>query len=233
MALMVVALTAVASAQSGQAVPGGGHPTEEPDAFDVVSIKLSPVVHGRPEAPKIRMNPTSFYGTDAPVTRLVMEAYGVKPYQIIGQPEWALEENYDVQAKTAEPVSPEKMRSLLGALLAGRFKLRFHTETREMAGYNLVVGKGGPKMNSGGTGMDLVASVVSNILRTKVVDQTGLEGKYSFSLLPTGALGDAPSDMSLLEKIAASLHAMGLRLVAAKVSVGFIVVEHVERPELP
>jgi uncharacterized protein (TIGR03435 family) len=249
---MVAAMTAVVPAQSRQAVldTGVAPPMEGPNAFDVVSIKRSPA-EPRFRVPKIQINPTAFYGTDTPVYRLVMEACGVRPYQILGIPEWVVEEKYDVQARTAVPVSPEKMRSLLGALLADRFKLRFHRETREMAGYNLVVGKGGPKLDIPGGAdasgrevstldhrpgtleMDLLASIVSNMLRTKVVNQTGLKGEYMFWFLPPGAPGIAPPDdgEGPLGNIQASLEVAGLRLVAAKVSVELIVVEHVERPQ--
>jgi uncharacterized protein (TIGR03435 family) len=260
--LMVMALCALAPAQNRQAVPATGAtaPTEGPDAFDVISIKRAPPgPFGWPMPAQIQKNPTSLYCRSADVLRLVMEAYNVQAYQISGVPLWgdlnvgmANTETWDIQAKTAEPMSPEKMRSLLVALLADKYKLRIRRETREMAGYNLVVDKGGLKLNRpeptetssdgaprpGRYDMDGIARLSSNMLHTTVVNQTGLAGEYMFSpFAPPARPGALPKEPaaapgSPLERWDWVLAAGGLRLVPAKVPAEIIVVEHVERPEL-
>jgi uncharacterized protein (TIGR03435 family) len=259
---IVMALCALAPAQNRQAVPATGAtaPTEGPDAFDVISIKRSPLAPwGWPMPAQIQMNPTSLYCRSVDVLRLVKEAYNIQAYQVSGVPVWgdlnvgmANTETWDIQAKTAEPVSPEKMRSLLRTLLADRYKLRIRRETREMAGYNLVVDKGGLKLNrpeptetsSGGAlrpgryDMDGIARLSSNMLHTTVVNQTGLEGEYMFSpFAPPPRPGALPKEPDAapggpLEHWDAVLAAGGLRLVSAKVPAEVIVIEHVERPEL-
>jgi hypothetical protein len=241
--LMVMALCALVPAQNRQAVPATGAtaPTEGPDAFDVVSLKASPqqaftpgisTCAGMFRVPKIERNPTSFYGSCVAVIDLMIQAYNVRPFQILGLPKWAQDVGYDVQAKTAEPVSPEKMRSLVAALLAEKFKLWIGRETKEMAGYNLVVGKGGPKMAPGGIGdMDLLANIVSTGLHTKVANQTGLEGRYRLPIPTPPAPGDnSPRPSGPLEFWDTALASAGLRLVPAKMPVEFILVEGVEPP---
>jgi uncharacterized protein (TIGR03435 family) len=67
---------------------------------------------------------------------------------IIGAPDWTDRDAFDIQAKadTSIPSSPEQMRLTIQSLLADRFQLKAHWETREMATYNLVAAKGGIKL---------------------------------------------------------------------------------------
>ena len=73
-------------------------------------------------------------------------AYDVKDYQIIG-PDWAATEHYDIVAKRPAGDSGESaLRGMVASLLADRFKLVMHRETRDLQAYALVVGKGGLKI---------------------------------------------------------------------------------------
>jgi uncharacterized protein (TIGR03435 family) len=76
---------------------------------------------------------------------LIQEAYRLKPYQISG-PGWMTSERFDVLAKMPEGASREQVPEMLQALLAERFKLAVHRETKEHAMYALLVGKSGPKL---------------------------------------------------------------------------------------
>jgi uncharacterized protein (TIGR03435 family) len=76
---------------------------------------------------------------------LVRVAYRVKPYQISG-PDWMASERFDVLAKLPEGAHSEQVPEMLQALLAERFKLTVHRESKEHAVYALVVGKNGPKL---------------------------------------------------------------------------------------
>ncbi len=78
---------------------------------------------------------------------LVGLAYKVKSYQISG-PDWmgAMNERFDVLAKMPEGATKEQVPEMLQALLAERFKLAIHHDTKELSVYALVVGKGGPKL---------------------------------------------------------------------------------------
>lgn len=78
---------------------------------------------------------------------LIRIAYSVKTYQIVG-PEWLKGQRWNVVAKMPEGASPDQAPQMLQALLADRFKLAVHRETKEHAVYALVVGKNGPKMKA-------------------------------------------------------------------------------------
>jgi uncharacterized protein (TIGR03435 family) len=79
------------------------------------------------------------------LAELIRVAYRVKPYQISG-PDWMASERFDVLAKLPEGASREQVPEMLQALLAERFKLTMHRESKEHAVYALVVGKNGPKL---------------------------------------------------------------------------------------
>jgi uncharacterized protein (TIGR03435 family) len=81
-----------------------------------------------------------------PLSVLTRLAYNVKDFQVIGLPGWASVEGYDISAKASGPASFEQMRPMLQALLAERFHLSFHSETKELPIYELELAKGGAKV---------------------------------------------------------------------------------------
>jgi uncharacterized protein (TIGR03435 family) len=76
---------------------------------------------------------------------LIVEAYKIKPFQLTG-PDWMKQERFDVLAKLPDGASKDQVPEMLQALLAERFKLSIHRDTKEQAVYALVVGKNGLKM---------------------------------------------------------------------------------------
>jgi uncharacterized protein (TIGR03435 family) len=76
---------------------------------------------------------------------LIRFAYNVKRYQVSG-PDWMNELRFDVLATLPEGATPEQAPQMMQALLAERFKLAVHRESKEHAVFALVVGKGGVKM---------------------------------------------------------------------------------------
>jgi uncharacterized protein (TIGR03435 family) len=74
-----------------------------------------------------------------------MNAYNVKGYQITG-PKWLDSERFDIVAKVPKGATKEEARVMLQNLLAERFKLSLHRETKELPVYGLVVGKNGSKL---------------------------------------------------------------------------------------
>lgn len=132
---------------------------ERRPAFEVASIKLhSDARPGEgvagfqniPGSPRMDMVGVTF--------KMLMEyAYAVKNFQIIGGPDWITTERYDIQAKAEDgsvPVStrmrelntPNPMALRTQSLLDDRFQLRMHREIREFAVYELVVARGGSKL---------------------------------------------------------------------------------------
>jgi uncharacterized protein (TIGR03435 family) len=79
------------------------------------------------------------------VKDLLTIAYGVKDFQISGPP-WLAEERFDIQATMPPQTTKEQFHIMLQNLLAERFKVTIHRETKELPMYSMVVAKNGPKM---------------------------------------------------------------------------------------
>jgi uncharacterized protein (TIGR03435 family) len=110
--------------------------------FEVVSIKPS-----NPDAAGTNLPPVGgrYTASSVSLRTLVQIAYEVSDSQIDGGPEWQTSRRFDIQAKAATPIAGlEAMLPMLKTLLADRFQLKVHTETREMPIYTLVTsGKNG------------------------------------------------------------------------------------------
>jgi uncharacterized protein (TIGR03435 family) len=80
---------------------------------------------------------------------LVMAAYQKQPFEIVGGPEWQNADKFDINAKSAE-ASPttDQLFGMLQTLLADRFKLKLHTETREVPIYALVLARADRKFGA-------------------------------------------------------------------------------------
>jgi uncharacterized protein (TIGR03435 family) len=76
---------------------------------------------------------------------LLMSAYDMKNFQISG-PAWLDTERFDINATMPPETTKEQFHVMLQNLLAERFKLTLHRETKELPMYSLTVAKGGPKM---------------------------------------------------------------------------------------
>jgi uncharacterized protein (TIGR03435 family) len=89
-------------------------------------------------------------GTNVPAAALIRFAYNLPDFQITGGPGWLVSERFDVEAKAEGDPSVDQKRTMLRTLLAERFKLVTHTETRELPIYALMMarsdGKPGPQL---------------------------------------------------------------------------------------
>lgn len=118
--------------------------------FEVASVKPA-----EPQTPGRMMvgmrggpgTPDPGQATFSNVTQRVLlaRAYGVQDYQISG-PGWLDSERYDIVAKVPKGATKEQFMVMLQNLLAERFKLTLHHETKELPLYALVVAKNGPKL---------------------------------------------------------------------------------------
>ena len=182
--------------------------------FEVASIK--------PADPDLRSHFSGarngeFIATDATLKQLVGFAYDLREHQISGGPKWLDSDRYSVEGKpdsaTPIPRGPagiQVMRAMLQQLLAERFKLAVHRETKEEQVYELVVARGGSKLKEadttragpkgiGSTGpgrlqgmaasMDILTQDLAQALSRSVIDKTGLTGRYDFTLQYTPELG--------------------------------------------
>jgi uncharacterized protein (TIGR03435 family) len=115
--------------------------------FEVASVKRNTSnVHtgyGRPAGGR-------FSATNTSLKALVALAYKLPSYEVFGAPGWVESDRYDIDAHAAEASIPdERFRLMLQALLADRFKLAAHTETRDEPIYELTIAKGGMKTQEG------------------------------------------------------------------------------------
>jgi uncharacterized protein (TIGR03435 family) len=117
--------------------------TPPPPAFDAASVKPS-----QPGARGVSVIPArgGLRTENAPVASLIETAYRVHPFQVTGGPAWIHADGFDINARTASTVTTAQIRPMLQTLLAERFKLRFHRETRDLPAYRLIVAKNGPKL---------------------------------------------------------------------------------------
>ena len=139
-------------AQSSPAAPSpGGVTGAASPAFEVASVKPN---KSGDQRVMIQMPPTGRYtATNIALRMLLRQAYDVQDFQIVGGPNWLASDRFDIVAKPPDGMTgPEQIRPMLRALLADRFKLVAHNETREMPIYSLVVaradGKLGPKLSA-------------------------------------------------------------------------------------
>jgi uncharacterized protein (TIGR03435 family) len=180
-------------------------------------------------------------------------AYHVLDYQVSG-PDWIGFQRYDIAAKAAEPVTEDQLRQMLQTLLAERFKVALHRQTKELPAYVLVVGKNGPKVHKSTTEgessiqpdrarmtvavqrtpISQLVEVLATVLRAPVLDETGLRGNYDITVnlakyIPTDRLaGDPPLDPFAL--IMTGLQEeLGLKLESRKVQLELVVVDRAEK----
>jgi len=192
-----VCLIVFACQSFGQSAPAA-------PAFDVASVRVSQI--GKAGGPgsrrqNIQFSPDSVTMRNVSFRSCIQWAYHVMDYQITG-PDWLAGERYDITAKSAAAVPEDQLRQMLQTLLADRFQLTLHRQTKELPAYVLLVAKGGPKFKESETEgepsvdpqlnrmavviqrtpLSQLVDVLSNILRAPVLDETGLKGKYDVTL---------------------------------------------------
>jgi uncharacterized protein (TIGR03435 family) len=234
----------------------GCHAQQE---FEVASIKPNTSMGSN-----ISINRTPGNGlsaTNVTLRSLITFAYDIRDHQLIGGPAWLDKDRYDVVAKpprpaegAAEPTGFQEVflliRTRVQALLADRFKLVVHTETREMPVYALVVGKNGPHLEvskgenmqiTGSTGVlrcknipmkDFAERALANRMGRTVLDKTGLTGAYDFEIKYAEDRGAAATaDVSGPDFLTAMQEQLGLKLEQQKGPVPVIVVDRAEKAD--
>ena len=109
-----------------------------PTAFDVSSVK--PSKEGGPSS--VRITPGGMLTvTNNNLRNIIRNAWNITNDQITGGPEWLDSERFDITAKASAPFKQEEARAMLQGLLAERFALKTHMETRELPVYLLVLAR--------------------------------------------------------------------------------------------
>jgi uncharacterized protein (TIGR03435 family) len=184
--------------------------------------------------------------TNVSLGRLIQRAYGVKSYQLTG-PDWMDTVKFDIVAKYPAGASKDQRPPMLRTLLAERFHLAIHLESKEMPAYALVVAKGGPKLQAAeplghssdsrgrfddqGVSMAVLADRLASQLEHPVVDKTALTGAYNLKLEWTADdrqadKGDPATGPSIF---AALQEQLGLKLQTEKLPIEIVIVDHVDR----
>jgi len=142
--------TAAAAAQSTsvQSLPSGTPTADKTLVFEAASIKANT---SGGDGVRFGFQPGGrFNGVNVSLQTLVRNAFRLQPFQMIGGPSWFATDRFDIVAKAADNATPVDMIEMVKALMADRFKLKFHFETRELSIYELVLaradGKLGPQL---------------------------------------------------------------------------------------
>jgi uncharacterized protein (TIGR03435 family) len=236
-------LSAAIAAGSMGAQPA---PRAIPNHFDVASIKSNQT--GSESRRATTVPGGVFTATNVSLKLLISRAYGVPEAQIEGGPGWLDTEKYDVTAKADTPLemTRDEARPCLQALLAERFHLAIHHQTKQGSVFSLVVGRNGarlkPHTGAGGSGiaassdrgkvtivgtntaMAKLAEYLSGQAGRPVLDHTGLNGAYDFAVEWAAEGTDGPSPFTALQE------QLGLKVEAGKGPIDTIVVDHAERP---
>jgi uncharacterized protein (TIGR03435 family) len=226
--------------------------------FEVASIKAAkPGGNGT----SLLTNPAGqFTAENATLRTIITFAFGVRGFQLSGGPSWLDSDRFDIVAKPEAGSNPAQLRQMVQSLLADRFKLKFHRETKEMQVVALEVGKNGPKLKptkpeddaarpnrgfQGGAGeltalgadMTSLATRLSAIVGRPVIDRTALTGRFDFTLQWTP---DSPAHMKSPDEpvanseqgpsIFTAVQQLGLKLENQKAPVEIIVIDAVEKP---
>jgi uncharacterized protein (TIGR03435 family) len=220
-------------------------------AFEVATIKpTGPSTDGHTH---INYPPGDRFSTsNITLLALMQWAYDMPEKQILDGPSWLGSTRFDIQA-TADTgqikgLTGEQDRDLkrrmVQALFADRFQLKLHRETRALPAYDLVVAKGGLKLqpsksngktigigrthfNGEGLTMTSIAEELSKITGRVVVDKTNLADRYDLKL--EWSADDAPAaDNSAPSLFTAIQEQLGLKLEPAKEPVPVLVIDHVE-----
>ncbi len=236
---------------------------DAPMTFEVATIKPSdPARAGI--GPGVTMRPPDVVTFNTTLGYLIGFAYDMHARQIVGGLPWIESEKFDIvgRPQAAGVPSLPQFRALLRNLIEERFQLKTHREKRNLPAYALVVGSNGPKMSrnetnpngppgAGGKGLgvmvfsnatmgDFATVMQGNIVDRPVVDRTGLQGRFDFTLSWTPdesqyrqagiQVPPAPADAKLPGLFTAIEEQIGLRLESVTAPVEVIVIDGAEKP---
>jgi uncharacterized protein (TIGR03435 family) len=240
---------------------GAGEDVTKGRGFEVASI--TPCKPGTPEPPGEHMGmvqfvyPGGMFRANATTLKFLLEwAYGIQPSQHTGGPSWMETDRYDIVAKAEGNATDAEMRLMMQRLLAERFKLKLHRESKETPVYVIGLGKTAPKLlppkpeetralrvvpqtgpDQKVTSYHVIATryslqqltdVFARQIGRVIVNQTGLEGDFDFTLdLTPDENRPSPLEPTLL--MTAMREQLGLTLRSEKTHVDVLVIDSAEK----
>lgn len=241
---------------TGPRQPPPMDPAADP-SFEVATIKPSKPGGGL----MVTLRARQFKASNCSAKELIKFAYNVRGRQVDGGPGWIEDDKFDVLAETdAEtPGTPSEAqaRSMVRKLLEERFGLKVHLSQREFSVYALAIEKSSAKLTrseaNANIPMNLIpmqkedgqlamqflnatmtdfAGLMMNFIQShQIVDETGLQGKYDFSIeLPRSALQTQGPDEMPDPAFVHAIQPLGLKFVLKKESLEMVVVDHLDKP---
>jgi len=263
-----------------------GQTTEAPPRFEAADVQISPKstnLYSRSSATGGR-----YQVRNATMVDLIRAAYNFDADKILGGPNWIELDRFDVTAKMPEGTKPDERRQMLQALLAERFKLVVHKDTKPLPAWSLSAGKKlqikqteapaenakpedigcKPQSQPAGSGQPISRVMMSsssgqvitfdlgpggtvrytcrsvtmaefadalrgmwaaNLNQKPLLNDTGLEGRWSFDLTYTGGFvppADTGGHITILDAVDKQL---GLKLEEKQVPTPVLVVDSVNR----
>jgi uncharacterized protein (TIGR03435 family) len=197
-----------------------------------------------PQSGRIVFLPDGFDAHDSTIRDILDMLNGWQLYRVLGGPDWMRTDRYDIHAKASGPVAKEEQHDALLALLAERFKLSVHSETRDLPAMVLLAPKPPVGLRSAAAGerysmpynslnelnfravpMTALTNYLSQMWQSPVIDQTGLEGAFDFSLSPST---DARENWG--DRIREAVLAGGFKIEYRKVPTEVTIIDRCERP---
>jgi uncharacterized protein (TIGR03435 family) len=220
----------------------------QPAAFEVASIKPNNTGSGSSSE---STGPGRVTAVNINISSLVQQAFGIKEFQISGAPAWVVSDRYDFNATTgtSKDLSETELEPYFESVLAERFHLKYHRETKEMQVYALRVAKTGARLTAHAGGgdssnginngpektslkstnisMKAFAGTLGRRLDRMIIDDTGLTGGYDLTLEWAPNPSPDSTEPSLFTALQEQL---GLKLESTKGPVEIIVIDSIERP---
>ena len=229
-------------------------PQNQPLAFEVASVKPSPINRYIPAA----VDPQRFRIVTT-LADAILWAYDLsdRGYELSGGPPWIHRDYYQFEGRAQAPATTKEMRTMLQTLLADRFKLKLHREPKEMSVYALIAGTSGLKLQISedscgksicrmdvGPGeliaryatMANIAATLGNMVDRPVLDETGLDAHYDVHIYFDPTL-IKPFDVQPIvpprpdaPSIFVAIQDLGLKLEPRRAAVEVLVVDSADEP---
>jgi uncharacterized protein (TIGR03435 family) len=221
-------------------------------AFEVASVKPADLaLSSNGGAHSNKVSPGRVEAHNLYLRDLVRWAFQLNDNQVAGGPAWMATSGWDIEAKLPAGAPLTQVPQMMQALLAERFQLVHHRESRMLPVYELIVAKGGSKLKEAGSiegGMSAyptrikytagtmteLASQLTSYLQRQVLDKTDLKGRYDIDLRFAPVDPDPSVESAAKENQASIFTAiqqqLGLQLKATKGPVEVVVVDSAARP---